>query len=75
MDKAAAIIAGLGGADNIGLEPCVTSPRTAVRDGSRVSGPALKAAGAHGVTTAGTAVRIVVGPKAEAIWLDIEDLH
>ncbi|HEV3169359.1 MAG TPA: PTS glucose/sucrose transporter subunit IIB [Actinocrinis sp.] len=75
MDKAEAIIAGLGGADNIvEIEPCITRLRTVVRDGSKVSDAALKAAGAHGVMKAGTVVQVVVGPEADTICMDIEDL-
>jgi N-acetylglucosamine PTS system EIIB component len=75
MDKAQAIIAGLGGADNIlEIEPCITRLRTVVRDGSRVNDAALKAAGAHGVMRAGTVVQVVVGPEADTLCMDIEDL-
>ena len=33
-----------------------------------------EAAGAHGVIRAGTAVQVVVGPEADTIASDIEDL-
>ena len=35
---------------------------------------ALKAAGAHGVMVAGTVVQVVVGPEAENLAEDIQDL-
>jgi len=74
-DQAAAIVAGLGGADNIvEIEPCITRLRTEVRDGSLVDERALKAAGAHGVLRSGTVVQVVVGPDADTIATDIEDL-
>lgn len=74
-DKAAAIVAGLGGAGNIiEIEPCITRLRTEVRDGSLVDDRALKAAGAHGVLRSGTVVQVVVGPEADTIASDIEDL-
>ena len=75
MSKAEQIIAGLGGAENIvELEPCITRLRTEVRDGSRVDRAALKAAGAHGVTMVGNNVQVVVGPEAESLADEIEDL-
>lgn len=75
MNKAEQIIAGLGGADNIvELEPCITRLRTEVRDGSKVNEAALKAAGAHGVMKVGNNVQVVVGPEADSIANDIEDL-
>jgi PTS system N-acetylglucosamine-specific IIB component len=75
MDKARAILAALGGADNImEIEPCITRLRTVVHDASRVSESALKAAGAHGVMRAGTVVQVVVGPDADNVCMDIEDL-
>ena len=75
MDKAEAILAGLGGADNVvEIEPCITRLRTVVRDGSRVDDGKLKAAGAHGVMKAGTVVQVVVGPEADTLCMDIEDL-
>lgn len=75
MNKAEQIIAGLGGADNIvELEPCITRLRTEVRDGSKVNEAALRAAGAHGVMKVGNNVQVVVGPEADSIANDIEDL-
>ena len=35
---------------------------------------ALKAAGAHGVMASGTVVQVVVGPEADNLADDIEDL-
>ena len=73
--KAEKIIAGLGGAGNIvEIEACITRLRTEVRDVARVDEPALRAAGAHGVVKAGTVVQVVVGPEADTLAEDIEDL-
>jgi len=70
-----AIIAGLGGVDNIiDIEPCITRLRTEVRDAAKVDQAALKAAGAHGVMAAGNVVQVVVGPEADTIASDIEDI-
>ena len=73
--KAEQILAGLGGADNVvEIEACITRLRTEVRDAAKVDQAALKAAGAHGVMASGTVVQVVVGPEADNIADDIEDL-
>jgi PTS system N-acetylglucosamine-specific IIB component len=73
--KAEQILAGLGGADNVvEIEPCITRLRTEVNDGSLVDEAALKAAGAHGVMKSGNVVQVVVGPEADTLAEDIEDL-
>jgi PTS system N-acetylglucosamine-specific IIB component len=73
--KAEQIIAGLGGADNIvELEPCITRLRTEVSNGSLVDEAVLKAAGAHGVLRSGNIVQVIVGPEADTLASDIEDL-
>lgn len=75
MAKAEKIIEGLGGAGNIvEVEACITRLRTEVKDGSLVNEATLKAAGAHGVLAAGTAVQVIVGPEADTLAEDIEDL-
>lgn len=73
--KAEKILAGLGGADNVvEIEACITRLRTEVKDGASVDEAALKAAGAHGVLRSGTVVQVVVGPEADNLASDIEDL-
>jgi N-acetylglucosamine PTS system EIIB component len=73
--KAEQIIAGLGGVENIvEIEPCITRLRTEVSNGTLVNEAALKAAGAHGVLKAGNVVQVIVGPEADTIASDIEDL-
>ena len=75
MTKAEQILAGLGGADNVvDIEPCITRLRTEVKDGALVDEKALKAAGAHGVMQSGKVVQVVVGPEADNLADDIEDL-
>ncbi|WP_433499882.1 PTS transporter subunit EIIB [Sphaerimonospora sp. CA-214678] len=72
---AEAIVAGLGGTENIiEVEPCITRLRTEVRDASKVDRAALRAAGVHGVMAAGNVVQVVVGPEADTIASDIEDI-
>ncbi|MFC4334960.1 glucose PTS transporter subunit EIIB [Salininema proteolyticum] len=76
MADAEAIVKGLGGLDNIeDLEPCATRLRTEVKDADAVDEAALKAAGAYGVMKSGNVVQVVVGPEADNIASDIEDLQ
>jgi PTS system N-acetylglucosamine-specific IIB component len=75
MSNAEKILAALGGADNIiEIEPCITRLRAEVENPGLVDEPGLKAAGAHGVIRSGNAVQVVVGPEADNIASDIEDL-
>ena len=75
MSKADAIISGLGGADNIvEIEACITRLRTEVEDPGKVDEAVLKRAGAHGVVKSGSVVQVVVGPEADTLAEDIEDL-
>ncbi|MEV0159423.1 PTS system N-acetylglucosamine-specific IIB component (Glc family) [Nonomuraea fuscirosea] len=70
-----AIIAALGGADNIiEIEPCITRLRTEVHDASKIDQAALRAAGVHGVMATGNVIQVVVGPEADTIASDIEDI-
>ncbi|MFC4556193.1 glucose PTS transporter subunit EIIB [Georgenia faecalis] len=76
MSKAESILAALGGDENIiDLEACITRIRVEVEDPSRVNEAALRAAGAFGVVQQGSAVQVVVGPEADNIVEDIEDLR
>lgn len=70
------ILAGLGGTDNVvEIEACITRLRTEVRDGGQVNESALKGIkGVAGVVASGTVVQVVVGPQADNIAEDIEDL-
>ena len=73
--KAEQILAALGGPGNIiEIEPCITRLRTEVKNPSLVNEAALTAAGAHGVISAGQVVQVVVGPEADNLAEDIEDL-
>lgn len=74
-EKAARILAAIGGAENvIEIEPCITRLRCELTDGSAVDERALKALGAHGVIRSGGVVQIIVGPEADTIASDIDDL-
>lgn len=73
--KAEQIVAGLGGVNNIvEIEPCITRLRSEVVDSQLVSEAVLKAAGAHGILRSGRIVQIIVGPEADTLAGDIEDL-
>lgn len=73
--KAEQILAGLGGAGNVvEIEACITRLRTEVHDAGKVDDAALKRAGAHGVVKSGSVVQVVVGPEADTLADDIEDL-
>ena len=75
MATAEQIIEGLGGAGNIAeIEACITRLRTEVKDASLVDEAALKRAGVHGVISQGTVVQVVVGPQADTLAEDIQDL-
>lgn len=75
QNKAAAILAALGGGENVvEIEPCITRLRCEVHDESRVDEAGLKSAGAHGVLRQGSVVQVVVGPEADTLAGDIEDL-
>ncbi len=75
VSKAEQIIAGLGGVNNIvEIEPCITRLRSEVVNANLVSEAALRAAGAHGVLRAGKIVQVIVGPEADTLAGDIEDL-
>jgi PTS system N-acetylglucosamine-specific IIB component len=75
MSKASDIIAGLGGADNVDeVEGCITRIRTEVDDPSLVDQAALKAAGAIAVVAIGTGVQVIVGPEADNLAQEMQDL-
>lgn len=75
MDQAADSLAALGGVANIiDIEPCTTRLRSEVRDPALVDVAALRAAGAHGVMISGGVVQVVVGPSADNLATDLEEL-
>jgi PTS system N-acetylglucosamine-specific IIB component len=73
--RAAAILDGLGGVDNVDeIDPCTTRLRTLVKDPARVDAAALRHAGAYGVMVSGRVVQVVVGPHADTIASDLAEL-
>ncbi|MDD9205519.1 PTS glucose/sucrose transporter subunit IIB [Georgenia sp. 10Sc9-8] len=76
MSKAEDILAALGGSDNVvDLEPCITRLRAEVEDPDLVDEQQLKSSGAFGVVRSGRVVQVVVGPEADTIASDIDDLR
>ncbi|WP_194786257.1 glucose PTS transporter subunit EIIB [Actinomyces haliotis] len=76
MSQAQQIIDSLGGFENINeLEPCITRLRVEVADPEKVNEEGLKAAGAHGVVAVGRTIQVVMGPVADTLAEDIEDLR
>ena len=74
-DRPERILAALGGAENvIEIEGCITRLRCELEDGSIIDEAALKSAGAVGVMKMGSVVQVVVGPEADTIASDIQDL-
>lgn len=75
-DRAGMILAALGGGENVlEIEPCITRLRCEIRNAALVDEPALRAAGAHGVVRQGSAVQVVLGPDADTLGAEIEDLR
>ncbi|NUU17281.1 PTS transporter subunit EIIB [Cellulomonas humilata] len=76
MTKAEKILAALGGDANVlDLEPCITRLRVEVGNPALVDERGLKAAGAIAVVRSGAAVQVIVGPEADTLASDIEDLR
>ena len=74
-ERAATILAGLGGVENIDeIDPCTTRLRSLVKDPSLVDAAALRRAGAFGVMVHGRVVQVVVGPQVDTIASDLADL-
>ncbi|ROR73896.1 glucose PTS transporter subunit EIIB [Bogoriella caseilytica] len=73
--KADKILAALGGAANIRVvEPCITRLRVEVEDPTVVGEDQLKENGAFGVVRTGRVVQIVVGPVADELAAEIDEL-
>ncbi|GAB3101777.1 MULTISPECIES: PTS transporter subunit EIIB [Isoptericola] len=76
MSKAQQILDALGGDDNIiDLEPCITRLRVEVEDPAKVIDADLTKAGAIAVVRSGVAIQVIVGPEADTLASDIEDLR
>jgi len=73
--KAEAVVAGLGGIDNIErIEGYIAELRVEVIDPSLVDEAALKAAGASGVMAIGTAIRVLIGPEGDNLACEVNGM-
>ena len=74
-ERASAVIAGLGGKDNLEeVDCCATRLRVTVKDGSKVNESALKATGARGVIVRGNGVQVIYGPHVTIIKNEVEEI-
>lgn len=76
LERAAAIIEGLGGRDNIvEVNNCLTRLRVDIKDMSKVDEPALKKTGALGfMKPSETHIQVVYGPKVESIAPNVREV-
>lgn len=76
MSKAEDILSALGGTANVvDVEPCITRLRVEVTDPRLVDDAQLKAYGAFGVVRSGRVVQVVVGPEADDLAAEIEQIR
>lgn len=76
VSKAEQILAALGGNDNVvDLEPCITRLRVEVHDPDQIVEDDLRASGAFGVVRSGRVVQVVVGPEADDLAANIDELR
>lgn len=76
LSKAQQILAALGGLTNVvDLEPCITRLRVEVGDAQLVDENALKESGAFGVVRSGRVVQVIVGPEADNLAAELDDLR
>lgn len=76
MSKAEQILAALGGDANIvDLEPCITRLRVEVDNPDLVDEQRLRDTGAFGIVRSGKVVQVVVGPEADSLASDIDELR
>ncbi len=72
--RAAKIVEGLGGRDNIvELDCCATRLRVTVKEAERVSERLLKESGSRGVLRSGTGVQIIYGPQITVVRNELEE--
>lgn len=73
-NRAAQIIAGLGGRENIEeLDCCATRLRVTVINPERIKESLLKASGSRGVLKSGKGVQVIYGPQVTVIKNEIEE--
>lgn len=75
MSAAQQILDALGGWSNISqLDACITRLRVELKDPSRIDRDAIQAAGAHDVILVASTAQVVVGPDADTIASEIQEL-
>lgn len=71
-----AIMQALGGRDNIvSIVGCITRVRVEVADPSAVSDSGLRCDGVVGVVRSGKVVQVVIGPSADELAEQLNDLE
>jgi glucose-specific phosphotransferase system IIA component len=74
-DKAAAVLAALGGAENIvDLDACITRLRLSVNNPAKVNQEKLKQIGAAGIMTTGNNFQVIFGVESDALKEEIKSL-
>lgn len=75
MSAAAQILHALGGWSNISqLETCITRLRVELKDPSIIDPDAIRAAGAHDVILVASTAQVVIGPDADVLASEIQEL-
>lgn len=73
-EKSAAILAGVGGVDNLhDIDCCATRLRLTLEDGSLVDEKLLKSTGASGVIRKGSGIQIIYGPSVTIVKSNLEE--
>ncbi|MDN5559013.1 MAG: PTS transporter subunit EIIB [Ruaniaceae bacterium] len=73
--NAAEILAALGGRENVvTVDSCITRLRVVVKDADAVNEEGLVEAGAFGSAITGHDVQVVVGPAADDVAREIDEL-
>lgn len=73
-EKSAAILAGVGGADNLkDIDCCATRLRLTLVDSSKVDEEILRSTGASGVIRKGTGIQVIYGPSVTIVKSNLEE--
>lgn len=74
-NRALAIIAGLGGLDNLDtVDCCATRLRVTVRDETLVDDEQLKTTGSNGIVKNGRGIQVIYGPQVTVVKNEIEEI-
>lgn len=75
MSASEQILHALGGWPNISrLDACITRLRVELKDPAVIDSDAMKSAGAHDVIVVGSTAQVVVGPYADDLASQIQEL-